>query len=343
MCIHPRCCLLSLLLLVSLPARAEVSITAEHGGLQVSGSTGAALSDLRLHLHLADHAISGGLELTTQEHANDAAGGYELYRYRMGVDPSEHVQAMLEVRRYLNPEVLVATLVYDGPPLAAKDGVELAMQLNDFARGMALHRLKLWWLTPTFISDPRMLAGANQLLIWQRMHENEYHLLVPLAGDGMVGELAVSDFDQFRVALSSYDANFTPHRIPLFAYASGDDPYQLAPVAYTAAFAANSYYGKLRWEKPFPEVFRSLGWCSWNTYYDTVTEDKVLKSVQSLRDHKIPVGFVLVDEGWRTAHGQKLAGYDADRSKFPHGLAGLAQTLHDDYHVPHVGDRKSVV
>jgi raffinose synthase len=202
---------------------------------------------------------------------------------------------------------------------------------------MALHRLKPWWLTPSFVSDPRLLSGANLLLLWQRMRGSDYHLLVPLAGDGMVGELGVSDFDQFRVALSSYDDDFTPHHIPLFAYASGNNPYQLAPTAYTAAFAANPYYGRLRWQKPYPEVFKSLGWCSWNTYYDSVTEEKVLRSVRSFRAHKIPVGFVLVDEGWRTARGQKLAGYDADPNKFPHGLAGLVRTLHEVYHVPHVG------
>lgn len=327
---------LFLMVLPIVPAHAELSVTAERGGLQVRTSAGPALSDIRLNVRLPERTISGQLELAGEQRGRDAAGEYEIYQYRMVTHPGEGAHAMLEFRRYLSPEVLVATLAYDGPPPAAVDGVELVMQLNDFARGMALHRLSLFWLAPSFVSDPRLLSGANLLLLWQRMREAKYRLLVPLGGDGMVGDLRVSDY-QFRVSLSSYDANFSPHRIPLFAYASGDDPYRLAPAAYTAAFAANPYYGRLRWQKPYPEVFRTLGWCSWNTYYDTVTEEKVLNSVRSMREHKIPLGFVLVDEGWRTANGQKLAGYDADSSKFPNGLAGLVKTLHEVYHVPHVG------
>ncbi|MBZ5667343.1 MAG: alpha-galactosidase [Acidobacteriia bacterium] len=336
MYIHSRRVVL-VVVMALVSAHAQLSIKVDRGSLQIQESTGATLSNISLRLQLKEWTVSGALESAGEEHGSDAAGKYDLQRYRLRTEGAESIQATLELRCYHSPEVIVATLVYEGPPPVAKDGVQLGMQFNEFARGMALHRLKLWWLAPTFISDPRLLSGANQLLLWQQMQRGGYHLLVPLAGDGMVGELSVSDFDQFHVSLSSYDATFTPHRIPLFAYAFGYDPYRLAPSAYTAAFAANPSYGRLRWQKPYPEVFRSLGWCSWNTYYEDVNEEKVLASVRSLRERKIPLGFVLVDEGWRSARDQRLVGYDADRSKFPNGLAGLVRTLHDVYHVPHVG------
>jgi hypothetical protein len=336
MSIHPKACLL-LLLLAVVPACAQVSVVSKQGALQVQSLGESTLSEVHLYLKLPERVISGELQFAGETSGSDTAGKYQLSRYRMVTEPADHIQATLELRHYESPEVLVATLEYQGPALAATDSVELGMQFNDFARGMALHRLKLWWLAPSFVSDPRLLAGANQLLLWQKIRESKYHLLVPLAGDGMVGELKVSDTDKFRVSFSSHDPKFTPHRLALFAYAAGNDPHKLAPAAYSAAFAANTYFGKLRWQKSFPEVFQSLGWCSWNTYYETVTEEKVLDSVRSLRDHKIPLGFVLLDEGWRIANEQKLAGYGANPDKFPHGLAGFARTLHQDFHVPYVG------
>jgi hypothetical protein len=33
----------------------------------------------------------------------------------------------------------------------------------------------------------------------------------------------------------------------------------------------------------------------------------------------------------------KLASFDADAAKFPHGLAGLASVLREQYNIPHVG------
>jgi raffinose synthase len=202
---------------------------------------------------------------------------------------------------------------------------------------MALHRLKWWWLAPTFVSDPRLLAGDNVLLLWRRMQGNEYHLLAPLAGGGMVGALRVSDFDQVRVAFSSDDANFTPQRIPLFVYTSGADPYQLAPQAYAAASAANTYYGRARWEKPYPDMYRTLGWCSWNAYGQQLSETKLLKSAESLKGSGLPIGYVIIDDGWLSTRDFMLAGYQADPKKFPDGLGATVRKIHDEYGIPHVG------
>ncbi|HEX8335435.1 MAG TPA: Sip1-related alpha-galactosidase, partial [Pyrinomonadaceae bacterium] len=107
--------------------------------------------------------------------------------------------------------------------------------------------------------------------------------------------------------------------------------------AYETAFAATGQYGRLRWQKPYPEVFRSLGWCSWNAYGQDVTADKVVASVRSMREKRIPLGFVLVDDGWLSVKEQKLTAFEADAAKFPGGMGALARRLREEYKVPHVG------
>ena len=235
---------------------------------------------------------------------------------------------------------MVASLDYTGPSLAARNGIQIIMRLESFARGLAHKRLKLFWTAPVFISDYRLLAPANQLLLWRQIQGENYHLLVPLAGDGMIGEVGVDEIDyryELRVSSSSHDPSLSPRRVPLFAYSAANNPYRLPPETYNAAFAASNFYGRLRWEKSYPEIFRWLGWCSWNTYYHQVTEEKILNSARSLRDQRIPVGFILVDDGWLTIKEDKLAAFDADPEKFPRGLAGLAKTLREQYRIPHVG------
>jgi raffinose synthase len=326
-------------------AESQWAVKEENGAPMIQTPSGIALSQFRLNVKINQHLFFGGFRLESAAHRSDRAGSYSLKTYRftpisspgMPPAPPAPFQATLELRHYRHPEALVATLDYNGPPPDAEDGVHLGMNLDQFARGMALHRLKLWWLTPTFISDPRLLAGDNALLLWQRMEGSDYHLLVALAGGGMVGGLKVLDFDRFGVSFSSHDPKFAPHRIPLFAYAAGNDPYQLPRDAYSAAFAANSYYGRLRWQKPYPEIFRSLGWCSWNAYYQQVTAQKLLATVQSLKSHGLPLGYVIIDDGWLSVRNQKLIGYEADAQKFPQGLQGVVHAIHDQYHIPHVG------
>jgi hypothetical protein len=326
-----------------------LSIAANRGALQLKAGAGAVVSNMRIRLRHGDGSTSTlyELELAGQDAGDDKAGRFERFRYRLkpappavGATPATAVQATLELRRYLRPEVLIASLDYEGAPLAARDGIQFVMAPDNFARGMAIKRFKLYWTAPVFVSDHRLLSPANVLLLWQQTEGDAYHMMLPLAGGGMVSEVGVSEIEyrpEFRVSSSSYDPRFAPRRVPLFAYAASRDPYQLPRDAYATAFAATEQYGRLRWQKTLPEPFGWLGWCSWNAYQQTVDEEKILASAQSLRDKGIPVGFMLIDDGWLTVKGQKLAGFDADTTKFPRGLAGVARTLREQYRIPHVG------
>jgi hypothetical protein len=326
---------------------AALSVALEKGLLQVKAAPGALLSGIKLRLRFdAGSALAGELELAGQDAGADRTGRYERQRYRFKPAPSsqmplkDSLSAVLEIRHYLEPETIVASLDYEGPALAARDSIQLIMGLDSFARGMALKRLKLYWTSPVFISDPRLLSSSNQLLLWRQLQGDDYHLLIPLAGDGMIGEVGVSEIDyryEFRISSSSYDPGFSPRRVPLFAYATSRDPYRLPIETYRTAFAASDQYGRLRWQKSYPEIFSWLGWCSWNAYGHEVTEEKILESVCSLQAKGIPLGFVLVDDGWLSTKDNKLTAFNADEKKFPHDLAGLARTLREQYRIPHVG------
>jgi hypothetical protein len=325
----------------------SLSVALEKGLLQIKAPTGTVLSGVRLRLRFDENsALIGELQAAGQDNGTDAGGKYERQRYRFKADAAmpaplaASVKATLEVRRYLQPETIVAFLDYDGPALAARAGIQLIMALDKFERGMALKRFKLYWTSPVFTSDARLLSSSNQLLLWRQIQGDKYNLLVPLAGDGMIGEVGVSEIDfrpTFRVSASSYDPKFAPHHVPLFAYATSDDPYRLPVETYQTAFAASEQYGRLRWQKSYPEIFSWLGWCSWNAYEKEVTEEKVLGSVRSIQDKQIPIGFVLVDDGWLSTKDNKLTAFGADKQKFPNDLSGLAKTLRGQYHIRHVG------
>lgn len=324
-------------------AGAQSSVSLNRGQLQLRRGPGLVLTLMRMRLRLADGAaVSGELEAAAQDEGADAGGPFTRQRFRLkpNGDARGVKGATLEVRRYKSSGALVAWLDYDGPPLAPREGVQLVSSLDRFGRGMAVKRFKIYWTAPVFFSDYRFLGPANQLMLWRQTEGEDYHLLVPLAGSGMVGEVGVSEIEwrpEFRVTASSYDASLAPRRVPLFAYASGPDPYKLPRAAYETAFAATGQYGRLRWQKGYPEVFTRLGWCSWNAYGQDVTADKILASVRSLRDKNVPLGFVLVDDGWLSVKDQKLTAFEADASKFPGGMAALARRLHEEYRVPHVG------
>ncbi|HEV2765184.1 MAG TPA: Sip1-related alpha-galactosidase, partial [Pyrinomonadaceae bacterium] len=336
----------------SRPQAAPFGFELTRGAVRLTRGSEPVFSNARLRLRFADNkTVTGDFEAAGRDTGADEAGRFELWRYNFkplaapgsAANPPAH-RAALELRRYTGSETIVAWLVYDGPALAPRDGVALLMALDSFARGTAQKRLKLYWTGPVFVSDYRLLPPANQLLLWQQTKREGYHLMVPLAGGGMVGELGVAEINyrpEFRVAASSYDPKLTPRRVPLFAYSSSADPYRLTRDTYQTAFAATGQHGRLRWQKGYPEVFRDFGWCSWNAYESGVTEEKILASVRSFRDKGVRLGFVLVDDGWlsvsRDGQDGRLTGFGANPLKFPRGLDSLARTLRNDYSVRHVG------
>ena len=327
-----------------------LNFEAARGAVRLTRGADPVFSNARLRLRFADNStVTGDFEPAGRDAGSDDAGRFERWRFDFrpayatpqgAPEPRPAYRAALELRRYAPPGAVVVWLDYDGPPLAPRDGVMLLMSLDAFARGTAQKRLKLYWTAPVFVSDYRLLPPANQLLLWQQTGREGYNLLAPLAGGGMVAELGVAEINyrpEFRVAASSYDPTFTPRRVPLFAYSSSDDPYRLTRETYQTAFAATEQRGRLRWQKGYPEVFRGLGWCSWNAYGHEVTGEKILRTVRSLNDKGVRLGFVLVDDGWLSVKNDRLTAYGADASKFPEGLAGLARRLRGEYGVRHVG------
>lgn len=337
---HPLLCALSLVLLLSSPA-AVAREGAESDALEALSSDGLTLLKARFSLQGRESLVERELRFSRRESGQDATGRFDRFHYTLQPAAREAttsfapIEAELHLKRYHTGGVTLASLDYAGPTLAGKNSLQVTMSLPRYARGMAIQRYNPYWTGPSFASDYRLLPESNVMVLWQALEDEDYHLLVPLAGDGMVGEVGKHNL-RFGVTLSG-EAPSTPRHVPLFAFASGSDPYRLTAQAYRAAFADSGFYGRLRQDKPYPEVFRSFGWCSWNAYYDKVTEQDIVRSAKSLRDKQIPVGFMLIDDGWLTVQQRRLSGFGADSRKFGRGLGWLTGTLRWEYGVPHVG------
>jgi len=283
-------------------AAGRLAVSLESGALSIDG----ALCGLALRVRLPDRVVSGPLVARDERYALEAA------------------DAELEIARDGGAAVMV--LHYRGPALAAERGVQLLFSLERFAHGLALKRIKMFWLAPAFVSDPRLLAADNLLLLWQEVGSDRHHVLLPLAGDGMTATVGHHGFE-LGVSSASGAPGHAPRRVPMFAYASGDDPFEVIERAARAAMSVAGAWGRLRADKPFPALFERLGWCSWNAYGHQVTADKLAASARSLCAAGVPVGWFLVDDGWLDVRERMLCGLDADPGSFPGGLAALSAAL----------------
>lgn len=313
----------ALLLLFLLPhAPTLANEGSESDALQALSADGLALATARFSLQGQESPVERALVFRRREEGKDGTGRFDLYRYGLQPDTPEAtgshpLEAELQLKRYHTGGITLASLDYRGPALAREAGLHVTMSFPRYARGMAIQRYTPSSTGPSFASDYRQLGDSNVMVLWQRMESDDYHLLVPLAGDGMVGALGKHDL-RFGVTLSG-EAPGTPRHMPLFAFATGADPYRLIQDTYKAALVADALHGRLRHQKPYPEAFRSFGWSS---YRAPVSEEDILRSAKSLKTRNVPVGFMLIDSGRLSAR---------------HGLDWLTSVLRWEYDVPFVG------
>jgi alpha-galactosidase len=69
------------------------------------------------------------------------------------------------------------------------------------------------------------------------------------------------------------------------------------------------------------------GWCSWYHYFERLTEENIVVNLERLAEHRdeVPLEYVQVDDGYQAAIGDWLT----VNEKFPHGMAWLAERIHE--------------
>ena len=196
-----------------------------------------------------------------------------------------------------DPTVALLKASYSGGPLDGADGVQLHIGLwNKFETALALYRFNRHWTRPAWLSQPAQMPDRTQyLLVRRNAIEGKYLAILPLTDGGMRGELR-SAGGKATLASTSCDSNYTPGDFLMAAVAVGDDPYELTERIFSAGLKATGT-GRLRTEKPTPDFVGHLGWCSWNAFYQNVTESGIIDALKTFSAGGLPVGFYILDDG----------------------------------------------
>lgn len=158
-----------------------------------------------------------------------------------------------------------------------------------------------------------------------------YAFLLPISDAGARGYISRFENGGFSVMLHAI-APGSWRRAALLALSTSASPYEAVEAAYEAALTQLGRPQVLRRNKRLPEVFRHLGWCSWNACWREPTAERVLRACKSILEGGIKLGFALIDDGWQDEEeapwpGQRLRRLQPDSRKFPAGFAPVVSEL----------------
>lgn len=183
----------------------------------------------------------------------------------------------------------------------------------------AMYMLNDWWTRPAFVEGFQEIPARTQVAFLK--YPDRFACLVPMVGKSFKTYLeAGTEQEVCLEMLSSLDGQ-TEVDEPLYVLGEADT---LADAVHKVFAWLTKRMGiRTREQRRMPEMFRSLGWCSWDAFYREITEEKVRQKAHELVEKKIPVRWMLMDDGWLSTKGELLCDFAPEPAKFPNGFGKM--------------------
>ncbi|KAL9249040.1 putative galactinol--sucrose galactosyltransferase 6 [Drosera capensis] len=175
-------------------------------------------------------------------------------------------------------------------------------------RFMACFRFKLWWMAQRMGDSGRDVPLETQfLLVESRDGDDEgtslYTVFLPLIEGPFRACLQGNAEDELELCLESGDVET---KASSFTHAlfvmTGTDPFATITSAIKAVKSHLKRF-RQRHEKSLPGIVDYFGWCTWDAFYQEVTQEGVEAGLASLTAGGAPPKFVIIDDGWQLTGG----------------------------------------
>lgn len=217
---------------------------------------------------------------------------------------------------------------------AVIDAGEVAgMRLRGAQRYLSLNRLQHhpYWTRPTTgRSDDLSPIQQSQCLLIERA-DGRAAVILPLV-DQQTRATLTGDAQTLALRIEGPQPDPAPASAAVLYVAVGTDPLQLMQQAMRAVAARLKSF-RLREHKRLPRFIDYLGWCTWDAFYQQVTEEKVIDGLRAFAAGGVQPRLLILDDGWQDNDGDWLNSFGAHPAKFPHGLTPLIERAKREYGV----------
>ncbi|XP_023927659.2 probable galactinol--sucrose galactosyltransferase 6 isoform X1 [Quercus suber] len=177
-------------------------------------------------------------------------------------------------------------------------------------RFMSCFRFKLWWMAQKMGDKGRDIPLETQFLLVEtkdgsHLDENEenqvvYTVFLPLIEGSFRAVLQGNDRDELELCLESGDVDTKASSFTHSVFISaGTDPFATITDAIRAVKSHLKTF-RQRHEKKLPGIVDYFGWCTWDAFYQEVTQEGVEAGLESLAAGGTPSKFVIIDDGWQS-------------------------------------------
>lgn len=187
----------------------------------------------------------------------------------------------------------------------------------------AMYLFNEWWTRPAFVTKFQDIPEYTQVAFFR--YKDRYACFVPMVGRKFKTYLVSGTETEICLEMTAWMGGQKEIDEPLYLIVEASVLEEAVHKAFTWL---TEYKGiRMREERRIPEMFRYLGWCSWDACYKEVTEEKVRQKADELLDKRVPVKWMLIDDGWLSTKDEMLCDFMPDKEKFPNGFRKMIQDI----------------
>ena len=174
---------------------------------------------------------------------------------------------------------------------------------------------------PSTVGDALLLELKN----------GEFVFAKAVAGKNSLSWLQVNKNGSITLYVSTLGKDALAPTVPLLLTGQAKSVYETVRKAYQSLIADKEVSSlKSRTEKDYFEAFRYLGWCTWEHYHYDIDENKITNDIEAIEASKIPIRYVLIDDGHLANKNRQLTGFMPDKKRFPSGWGNIISHKKDD-------------
>ncbi|HHV08817.1 MAG TPA: hypothetical protein GXX75_00870 [Clostridiales bacterium] len=212
--------------------------------------------------------------------------------------------------------------------------IRLAVTFDEIPSGYcAQYQHRDWWSRPAFVTSPEQLPERTQSLFVKG--KTGYGYILPMLGDKTKTYISTGTKTQIVFEMTAYTEGINQVRDCCFLLTEGKDLYDCSRRVFQKACELKNI--PMKSERSYPEMFEYFGWCSWDAFYQDITEDKVLEKVEEIKSKQIPVRWIILDDGWLSGKDQCLASFRPDPEKFQNGFKELTAKIKKETDISRIG------
>ncbi len=189
---------------------------------------------------------------------------------------------------------------------------------------VALYLYNPWWTRPIFIDSFTEIPAKTQIMYCR--FPDHCACVLPLVGETFKATLTASERrERLRIRLDAGIGGLRDLSEDVYILAEGKTVSEAVGKAFH--LLSGRYGVRLRAERPLPEIFTYLGWCSWDAFYKEISEEKVRRKADEMIEKKVPIRWMLLDDGWMRYETEMLEDFVPDKEKFPSGFGQMIRDI----------------